>query len=215
MVTPLPITNESVARGYVRRTLREAPPRQQAALRKADAGFSPTRRRRGPLFRAWIGFMDTCLQERVLHREISGNGKHARGTWLYWEAAAEAERFRINGAILEARTLDLREVEMLGVTCHALQRLFQRLRTTDPSAALTELIPAAECAAQLRVKALRHGERYQVHLQIPTAHGDAVLVWDDDVKNFVVKTWIHRDSMNDPRAWRHDQALRCADLICV
>ncbi len=215
MLTTLPITNESVARGYVHRTLREASERRAAALQKADAAFRPSRWRRGPVFRAWVQFMDTALEERVLRRELEGSGKGARALWLFWEVAGEGERFHINAALLDGRNLRVREGELLRVSRHAVQRLFQRLRTTDATYALSELVAAAEQAAHLRAKALRHGECYRVHLQVPTNQGEAVMVWDDQANNFLVKTWIHRDGLNERRTLRRDEALRRGDRICV
>jgi hypothetical protein len=185
------------------------------ALRKADDAFKPTRQRRGPMFRAWVEFMDTALAERVLGRDVAGSGKAARGLWLFWEVAGQGDLFRINAAVLDGRSLRVREVELLRVSRHALQRLFQRLRTTDPTQTLAELIPVAEHAADLRAKAIEHQECYRVHLPMPTARGEAVLVWDDTMENFVVKTWIHRDGLNERRALRREEALRCGDRICV
>lgn len=41
-------------------------------------------------------------------------------------------------------------------------------------------------AAQLYDQAVVHGERYAVHLRVPTGEGEAVLVWEEE--GFLVKT---------------------------
>jgi hypothetical protein len=215
MQTSMPVFNESLARGLVQRTLRETSHRQVAAMQRADSAFAPTRRRRGPVFRALVNFMDGCLEDRILVRELIGEGKHAHAHWLYWEVVASDDALRIGTAIIEARNPGIKEAELLRVSRHALQRLFQRLRTDDPTEALAELVPAALSAAHLQAKAIENGERYQVHLEVPTPLGDAVIVWDAEADCFLVKTWIHRDSMNDWRGERHDEAVRCDDRLCV
>jgi hypothetical protein len=202
-----------MARAIARRTLREAPDQQRSALARAGSRYAPTRQRRGPLFRAGVTFMDRCLERRVLTREVVGKGKSARAHWVFWEVLGEPPRPVICCAALDGRHNRLVEAMLVKVSQHALQRLFQRLRTADTSAALLELMPAASSAAQLRSQALAHGERYAVHLRVPTGEGEAVLVWDDE--GFLVKTWIHHDSMTEHRCAQWGRALTDRDLLCA
>ncbi len=94
-----------------------------------------------------------------------------------------------------------------------LQRLLQRLRTADPSTAMEELLPAATRAAHLYEQAVEHGERYAVHLRVPTGQGEAVLVWEDE--GFLAKTWIHHDSMSEHRGAQWGCAVAADDLLCA
>jgi hypothetical protein len=55
---------------------------------------------------------------------------------------------------------------------------------------MRQLLPGALGAASLYEKPLAHGERYAVHLTIPTPQGEAIIVWEDE--GFLVKTWICR-----------------------
>ena len=213
MTTTLPISNESLARAITRRTLREAPEQQGSAIKRAATRYAPTRQRRGPLFRARVIFMDRCLDGRVLSRSVAGKGKSALARWVFWEVLGEPPRPVISCAALDGRHSRIVQSVLVWVSQHALQRLFQRLRTADTSAALLELMPAAWCAAQLYSQARAHEERYAVHLRVPTGAGEAVLVWQDD--GFLVKTWIHHDSMNERRRLRWGQALADEDLLCA
>ena len=213
MTTTLPISNESMARAMTRRTIREAPEQQRRALNRASTQYAPTRQRRGPLFRAGVAYMDRCLHGRVLSRSIAGKGKSALAHWVFWEVLGEPPRPVISFATLDGRHNRIVESVLVKVSQHALQRLFQRLRTTDPSAALLELMPAASRAAQLYDQAVVHGERYAVHLRVPTGEGEAVLVWEDE--GFLVKTWIHHDSMSEHRCTQWGQALADEDLLCA
>jgi hypothetical protein len=212
-MTTLPISNESMARGITRRILRESPELQRKALIRADGRYAPTRRRRGPLFRAGVKFMDDCLQGRILDRSLTGKGKTAQASWIFWEVRGEPPRPAISFATLDGRHNRLSEQELVRVSQHALQRLLQRLRTEDPSAALRELLPAASQAATLYEQATAHGERYAVHLTVATAAGEAVLVWED--AGFLVKTWIHHDSMNDQRCAQWSHAVTDDDFLCA
>jgi hypothetical protein len=213
MTTPLPISNESMARAMIRRTLREASEQQRMALSQASSRYAPTRQRRGPLFRAAVTYMDRCLEGRVLSRSVVGKGKSALASWVFWEVLGEPPRAVISCAALEGRHNRLVESVMVRVSQHALQRLFQRLRTAEASAALQELMPAASRAAQLHDQVLAHGERYAVHLRVPTGEGEAVLVWEDE--GFLVKTWIHHDSMRERRSTQWGRALADEDLLCA
>jgi hypothetical protein len=213
MTTALPISNESMARAILRRTLREAPLEQREATQRAADRFAPSRHGRGPVFRAKVRFMDECLGNRVLSRAVTGKGKTALAEWVFWEILGDVPRPVICAAALDGRRLRLEESELVRVSQHALQRLFQRLRTEDPSAALLEVLPAAFHAAELYAKARAHQERYQVHLHVPTGEGEAVLVWEDD--GFLVKTWLHQGSMSDARSARWGNALAEGDLLCA
>jgi hypothetical protein len=213
MTSPLPISNESMARAMLRRTLREAPEQQRKALSRASRRYAPTRQRRGPLFRAAVTYMDRCLEGRVLSRTVAGQGKSALASWVFWEVLGEPPRTVISRAALDGRHNRLVESVMVRVSQHALQRLFQRLRTAEASAALLELMPAASRAAQLYDQALANGERYAVHLRVPTGEGEAVLVWEDE--GFLVKTWIHHDSMRERRSMQWGRALAHEDLLCA
>ena len=213
MTTTLPISNESLARAITRRTLREALDQQGTAIKRAATRYAPTRQRRGPLFRAGVTFMDRCLDGRVLSRRVAGKGKSALAQWVFWEVLGEPPRPVISSAALDGRHNRIVESVLVRVSQHALQRLFQRLRTADTSAALLELMPAAWCADRLYGQALAHGERYAVHLRVPTGTGEAILVWQDD--GFLVKTWIHHDSMDERRCLRWGQALADEDLLCA
>jgi len=177
MTTALPISNESMARAILHRTLRESPEQQRRALERADARYAPTRQRRGPMFRAGVGFMDDCLAGKVLARSVAGKGKGARADWVFWEVLGDSPRPVISVAKLDGRHYRIEEAELVRVSQHALQRLFQRLRTTDPSVALLEVLPAASSAVELYAKAQANGERYAAHLRVPTGEGEAVLVW--------------------------------------
>jgi len=199
-MTTLPISNESMARAITRRILRESPGLQHRALIRADHRYAPTRRRRGPLFRAGVQFMDDCLKGRILSRSLTGKGKAALASWIFWEVRGDPPRPSISFATLDGRHNRLAEHDLVRVSQHALQRLLQRLRTEDPSNALRELLPAASLAATLYEQAIAHGERYAVHLTVATTRGEAILVWEDE--GFLVKTWIHHDS---PRGQRRPQ----------
>ena len=122
-------------------------------------------------------------------------------------------RPRISTATLDGRHNEIVESKLVSVSQHALQRLFQRLRTDDPSIAMRELLPAAARAAHLYGQAVSHGERYAMHLRVPTGQGEAVLVWEDD--GFLVKTWVHGDSMNEQRSAQWGQALAKGELLCA
>jgi len=213
MTTTLPISNESMARAMARRTLREAPEQQRMAINRAWSRYAPTRQRRGPLFRAGLAYMDRCLDGRVLSRSVSGKGKAALAHWVFWEVLGEPPRAVISCAALDARHNRIVESALVRVSQHALQRLFQRLRTAEASVALLELMPAASRAAQLHEQALSNGERYAVHLRVPTGEGEAVLVWEDE--GFLVKTWIHHDSMSDRRCTQWGKARADEDLLCA
>lgn len=213
MTTTLPISNESMARAILRRTLRESPQQQRRALALAEARYAPTRQRRGPVFRAGVAFMERCLEGRVLTRSVSGKGKAARADWVFWEILGDPPRPVLSAATLDARHDRITETELVRVSQHALQRLFQRLRTDEPTVALLEVLPAATRAAELYAKARAHGERYDMHLRVPTGEGEAILVWEDD--GFLVKTWLHQGSMSDLRSAQWEQALAGGELLCA
>ena len=213
MTTTLPISNESMARAITRRTLREAPEKQRRAFDLARARYAPTRQKRGPLFRARVTYMDECLKGRVLSRTATGKGTGAFASWVFWEVFGELPRPVISIATLDGRHIRFIDTELVKVSQHALQRLLQRLRSADPSVALQELIPAAMHAAQLHAQAVSNGERYAVHLRVPTGQGEAILVWEDE--GFLVKTWIHHGSMNDDRCAQWGQAVAEDDLLCA
>jgi hypothetical protein len=197
MTTALPISHESMARGILRRTLREAPVAQRAATPRAIERFAPSRQRRGPMFRAKVRFMDACLGPRLLLRSVTGQGKAASAEWVFWEVLGEVPRPVICAAALDGRHVRLAEWQLVRVSRYALQRLFQRLRTDDPTPALREVLPAAFRAGALYARARAHRERYRVHLHVPTGEGEAVLVREDD--GFLVKTWLHRGSIGAAR----------------
>jgi hypothetical protein len=152
MTTNLPISNESMARAILRRTLRESPQQQRRALAVARARYAPTRRRRGPVFRSGVSFMDRCLAGRMLKRSVSGKGKASRADWVFLEVLGDPPRPVISAATLDARHDRIMEAELVRVSQHALQRLFQRLRTDEPTAALLEVLPAATRAAEQGVE---------------------------------------------------------------
>lgn len=213
MTTTVPISNESMARAITRRTLRETAERQREATSRAVRRYAPTRQRRGPLFRAGVRFIDDCLRGRVLAREVLGAGKAALASWIFWEVQGEPPRPAVRLATLDGRCGSLTETDLVRVSQHALQRLFQRLRTTDPARVMRELLPAALSAAQLYAQARAHGERYAVHLRVPTGEGEAALVWED--AGFLVTTWIHHDSMNDQRCSQWGLAVAQDHLLCA
>ncbi len=211
--TTLPISNDSMARAMTHRTIREAPEQQRMAIDRASTRYAPTRQRRGPLFRASVTFMDRCLEGRLLSRSVAGKGKSAVAHWVFWEVLGEPPRPVISCATLDGRHNRIIESVLVKTSQHALQRLFQRLHTTDASVALRELMPAASRVAQLHNRARANGERYAVHLRVPTGEGEAVLVWEDD--GFLVKTWIHHDSMRERRCAQWGQARADEDLLCA
>lgn len=213
MTTTLPISNDSMARAITRRTLRESGEHQREAASRALQRYAPTRQRRGPLFRAGVRFMDDCLRGRVLAREVIGAGKAAVASWIFWDVQGEPPRPAIHLTRLDRRTCSVSETDLVRVSQHALQRLFQRLRTTEPARVMQELLPAALRAASLFERARAHGERYAVHLRVPTGEGEAVLVWEDS--GFLVTTWIHHHSMSDQRCAQWGLAVAEDDLLCA
>jgi len=48
---------------------------------------------------------------------------------------------------------------------------------------------------------------------VPTGQGEAVLVWEDE--GFLVKTWIHHDSMSERRGAQWGRAVAADDLLCA
>ena len=72
------------------------------------------------MFRAGVRFVDDCLWGRVLTRIVTGKGKAAQATWVFWEVRGEPPRPAIRMTRLDGRHYRFVESELVRITQHAL-----------------------------------------------------------------------------------------------
>jgi hypothetical protein len=142
--------NETLARAMVQRFISEMRA-SSAALAAREPVIRTTKR--AAAFRALCRHFEATIPPELLISvdsagDRSGKSKDAVRTYGFWEVHAGTRRLSACCLSIRARNLEAVGAPMLIVTDHALQRLFERLRTMERLTVVREMSPAVATLAE-------------------------------------------------------------------
>lgn len=198
---PIAGMSESLAEGLVTRFVEQWRERHEAALARHPP---PAMLKRAAYYRKLCEWLRQSVPSELriqgfAEGDQSGLDKRAWYLVLYWRPDAAGQRLRVEAIRVNGRG-DVSGGHLLEITRHALVRLFQRLKTSNPAYVLSEASSAVEAyhhASPLHREVLGLPE-----ILVPTPHG-AMLVarndLDDDGPAVCAKTWISEARMDGRR----------------
>ena len=191
--------NETLARAMVQRFISEMRA-SSAALAAREPVIRTTKR--AAAFRALCRHFEATIPPELLISvdsagDRSGKSKDAVRTYGFWEVHEGTRRLSACCLSIRARNLEAVGAPMLIVTDHALQRLFQRLRTMERLTVVREMSPAVATLAEY-MQLL-----FSTHISpflLPTPSGAFVVrqvsVRAEDAP-FIAVTWASDTRMDD------------------
>jgi len=190
---PVISMNETLAHGLVKRFVGQW---SDLNLKALHQNKPPETQKRAAAYRAICKWLVRSVPEQLrivefLHGDQSGRDKRALFGVVYWEPDEECQWLRAVMRCASARG-GLKSRELLGLSKHALVRLFQRLKTMEPAQVLSE------ASAAIRNYQPWHWVHEHVlglpEILVPTPHGAMVLARKDDAARrggrVCAKTWM-------------------------
>lgn len=207
MSTPAPFIDASLGRGLARQSTRDVDARMDLLIRDAEKGATSFSSRRRPsqrlrentrVLERMLGNMLVASFDALLYVGERDEVEPARVflAWDVYETDQGFSRVSLGNMNLSYRTGDrfLHRMGCVIISEHAMQRVYQRLRTMDQQKVLAEL---GDAAATLWMHAIREPYEFTPGKTCfaTTPHGMAYAEIELDVGLVTITTWIDENKL--------------------